>query len=164
MPRPTSTRRVAPPRRGGERALGALDVYASTRTSSAHMTPKTRTLYAFSDTPSQDSRSATDRLREINDTVSSGVAANALHLLSSASSADARSDGAVMASGYKRSRALLRCPLVPARQPVPVPPTTPSPPPSRPRSGSARSAARSKRFSARPQQSELGRVLHGIRW
>jgi len=131
-----ATRGTASPRHVS--ASGAPDVYVSSRsTVSHHLTPRTRTLYAFSDTPA----GGTGSLRDINTNINSAlpgatsdVAANALHMMSSgttpitgsvpsggevgangdaATTSEVRrpfsfgSGGGVMASGHKRNRALM---------------------------------------------------------
>ena len=107
-------------------AGGGRDVYVSACTPNAHLTPRTRQLYAFSDTPgvTGDNR----RLRDINSHVNGQPACNGsqspLDVLSNAASANGmepagseaggsdvvesrRAAGGVMASGHKRSRALM---------------------------------------------------------
>ena len=122
-------------------AAGGRDVFVSTCTPNAHLTPRTRTLYAFSDTPAN---STSDRLRDINSNINatgpSVAAASALDALAGAANgaapvgANGHADGGesdvveprragstglnlsgsgVMASGHKRARSLMEPPHVP---------------------------------------------------
>ena len=117
-------------------AGGARDLYVSSLTPNAHLTPRTRTLYAFSDTPAGRSDiNSTERLRDINSNINGqpaaasaldvlGAAANGAQPVGAGGSPDlgqtrrstrgeldlskATSGGVgVMASGHKRSRALM---------------------------------------------------------
>ncbi len=110
-------------------AGGGRDVFVSTCTPNAHLTPRTRTLYAFSDTPA----GGAERLRDINSNINgAATGGSALDVLSQtaangaapaaepvangghANGSSARGElnlggagGGVMASGHKRSRALM---------------------------------------------------------
>jgi len=112
-------------------AAGARDVFVSQCSPHPHLTPRTRTLYAFSDTPAT---STSERLRDINSninaTASPASAASALDALAglangaanghvahhgddvveprrAAQSLDLGGSGGVMASGQKRARAIM---------------------------------------------------------